>query len=479
MEKQCDETKPLLEPATPRWWRVLPFLVLVMIIANIDGLILNDFIEYRYAHKFQLNSSSTQNAHELCLNATRSSHNSSSMIATTTSKYPVSTTLSPDEQIQASTARLNVYLSLASTIPAVIMSILLGSNCDQIGRKPLIVLPFFGKIIRYAMLIATAYFNLSDLWIILSVMFDSLSGTAALSILSSFAYVSDCTTEKTRTSATIITDVCIASCRVIPLLTFGFYLQHPRFIQSMVFTLLLSFIAFILAIFLQPESIVHVQHLNVFQQLKLVRLRPIINTFRVFFVKREGHKQRSVLLLVGSHSTIMIMVCANTAMYYIYLYGAPFCLDSFGVSLISTAQTAFAILLTIPCTLFITNRTDHLILPIIGCLSYMAQLTLFGIANKVWMIYVAVCVGALYSIFVPVIRSRVTKLVEPSEYAMVFIFTLIVESGGYYAIAAVANEIYQISITYLPGLVFFVFAGVGIVPILMLTYVSKIFELKI
>jgi hypothetical protein len=230
---------------------------------------------------------------------------------------------------------------------------------------------------------------------------------------------------------------------------------------------------------LQPESIVHVQHLNIFQQLKLVRLRPVINTFRVFFVKREGHKQRSVLLLVASHSSIMIMVCAQVAMYYIYLYGAPFCLDSFGVSLISTAQTVLAILLTIPCTLFITNRTDHVILPMMGCLSYMAQLVLFGFANKLWMIYVAVSMGAIYSIFVPVIRSRITKLVEPSEYAMVFIFTLIVESGGYFAIAAVANEIYQISITYLPGLVFFVFAAVGIIPLLMMMYVSKIFEFKI
>ena len=468
MDKQSDLNEPLLPPPPPRWWRVLPFLTLIMIIGNIDGLILNDFVEYRYAIKYQSNTSATQNARELCLNASRTSHNSSGSLSTTTSKYPVSTTLSPDQQVQTSTAHLNVILSLASTIPAVLMCILLGANCDRIGRKPLIVLPFAGKIIRYSILAATVYFDLSDLWIILSVTLDSLAGTGAISILSAFAYVTDCTNEKSRTSAIIITDVCIGSSRLLPLLTIGIYLQHPRFIQSMIFSFLLSLCGFIFAMFLQPESIPNAQNLNILQQLKLVKLRPIIDTFRVFIVKREGHKQRSVILLVSTHSCIMIMVCAQVSMYYIYLYGAPFCFDSFGVSLNSTAQTVFTILLTIPCTLFITNRTDHLILPILGCLSYMAQLTLFGLAHDVWMIYLAVGVGAIYSIFVPVIRSRITKLVEPSEYAMVFIFTLIVESGGYFAIAALANEIYQVSITFLPGLVFFVFASVGSIAILMM-----------
>jgi PCFT/HCP family folate transporter-like MFS transporter 1/3 len=478
MDKQSDVKEPLLPPTLPRWWRVLPFLTLLMIIANIDSLILNDFIEYRYATQYQLNSSSAQNARELCLNDSRTSRNSTNQISTTTSKYPISTTLSPDDHIQASTARLNVFLSLAATIPAILTSIFLGANCDRIGRKSLIIIPYIGKIIRYSILTAAAYYDLSDIWIILSVMLDSFFGTAALNILSSFAYVTDCTNEKVRTSAIIIADVCIGSSRFIVLLSLGIYLQHPYFVQSMVFTLLLSLGGFVFAIFLQPESKLNVQHLNIFQQLKLVKLRPIIDTFRVFLVKREGHKQRSLLILVSTHSIIMIMVCGQLSMYYIYLYGAPFCFDSLGVSLNSTAQTVVVILLTIPCTLTITKRTDHLSLPILGCLSYMTQLILFGIATQVWMIYLAVCIGAMYSVLVPVIRSRITKLVEPHEYAVVFIFTLIVESGGYFAVSALANEIYQLSITFLPGLVFFVFAVVGGIAIMLMLYVLENFIIE-
>jgi hypothetical protein len=182
MDKQIDVKKPVLPPTLPRWWRVLPSLVLLMIIYTIDGLILNDFIEYRYTTYYQLNSSSIPNNRESCLNTSKIPHNSSDLISTTTSKYPITTTMSPNERVQASTARLNVFISLAATIPAILTSILLGANCDRTGRKPLIVLPYVGKILRYFILTAVAYYNLSDLWIILAIMLDSSSGTTGLSL---------------------------------------------------------------------------------------------------------------------------------------------------------------------------------------------------------------------------------------------------------------------------------------------------------
>ena len=468
MTEENDVKKLLSAPTLPHWWRVLPFLTLLMIITNIDSLILNDFIEHRFAIQYQVNASSAQNARELCLNDSKTTHHSTDPGSTTTSKYPLSTTVSPDDLVQAANARLNVYISLAATIPSLVTAVLLGANSDRIGRKSLIVLPYIGKVIRYFIMTAVAYWDLSDTWIIISVMLDSIFGTAALNILSAFAYVTDCTTEKTRTTAIIVTEVCIGSSRFIPLITLGIYLQHPNFVQSMLFTLLLSLAGFISGLVLQPESNLNVQHLNIFQQLRLVRMKPVIDSFRVFFVKREGHKRRTLLLLVSIHLLIVAMVCGQLAMYYIYLYGAPFCFDSFDVSLNSVVQTVLVILLTVPFTLTISKRTDHLILPVLGTLSFIAQLVLFGLATRAWMLYLAVCIGAFYSVLTPVIRSRITKIVEPSEYAMVFILAMILESGGYYAISALTNEIYQASVTFLPGLVFYIISLFGVAAILLI-----------
>ena len=468
MDEESNVHKPLITPTVPRWWRVVPFLTLIVIITVIDSLILNDFIQYRYSVLYQSNSSSTPNPRELCLNASKTSHKPTDAISTTTSKYPLSTTLSPEEHIQASTARLNVFIALAATIPAILTSILLGANSDGTGRKPLIVLPFVGKVIRYFILTAVAYYNLSDTWIVLSIVFDGVFGTSGLALLSSFAYVSDCTDKKSRTPAIIITDVCIVTGRVIPLLAMGIYLEHPNFVQSMIFTLLLSLAGFVCSIILQPESNLNTQHLNFIQQLAQIKIGETTKMFRAFLVKREGHKQRSLLIMIAAHLSLVVMAFGNTSLNYLYLYGAPFCLDSFGVSLTTVAQTVSMIFFTIPCTLLVTNRTDHLSLPMLGCLAYMTQLVLYGVANQIWMIYLAVCIGSLFTVLMPIIRSCITKLVEPNEFAAVFILASIFESGGSYAISAMANEIYKMSLGFDSGLAFFVFAAFGGVTVILL-----------
>jgi hypothetical protein len=300
---------------------------------------------------------------------------------------------------------------------------------------------------------------------------DSAFGTTGLSVLSSFAYVSDCTNEKTRTSAIIITDVCIGIGRFLPLVTMGIYLQHPNFIQSMVFTFLLSVGGFVFCVVLQPESNLSVQHLNFCQQFSQIKLTETTKIFRVFFVKRKEHKQRSLLILVSAHLCVLVMICGYLAINYLYLYGTPFCFDSLRVGLISATQAVTMLLLTILYTITVTKRTDHLLMPVIGSLTYMTQLVLFGFANEVWMIYLAVCIGAFYNVLIPVIRSRITKSVKPNEYAVVFILASVFESGGSYAISALANEIYRESLTFYSGLVFFVFIMFGTMAIILLLYV--------
>jgi len=151
-----------MKETNPKWWRGLPSLLLMMIIANIDVLILNDFIVHRFSVRYGLNSTSSEMAREVCLNESSSSSSSQST--------PIS------NQVQSSTARLNVYIYLAATVPAILTSIVVGSNCDRIGRKSLIALPFIGKSLRYALLFFSDYYNLPDWCLILSVMFDGLCG---------------------------------------------------------------------------------------------------------------------------------------------------------------------------------------------------------------------------------------------------------------------------------------------------------------
>lgn len=469
MDEENELQKPTLSPKLPRWWRILPFLVTIIIITNIDSLMLNDFIEYRYTIKYRGNATSKASTRDVCLNSTESMDKPSRSISTTTTPHtPISTTESPTDLIQEATARLNVFISLSATLPAIFTSIVLGSNSDRVGRRPLIILPFLGKIFRYTILSLVAYLDLADYWIIIAVVIDGLCGTSGLSILSAFAFVSDCTNKNNRTKAIVITDVCIASTKFLPLMTLGLYLENSNFTPALLFTLGLAVVGFILATIFQPESTLDIQHLNIFQQLARAKFSQTTKIFQVFLAKRAGHNQRNLLLLIGAHLSLIVMTYGSSAVQYLYLYGTPFCFDSFGVSLVTTTITAISVLFTTIYTCAVPKHSDNLFLPMLGLSFHIAQITIYAVANTVWMIYMGASIGALYHVFSPVIRARITKLVEPTEYATVFILTLIFESGGNYAINALSNEIYKATLTIYSGIVYFAFSTFGILGIVFL-----------
>src|SRR4051794_32046518 len=83
-------------------------------------------------------------------------------------------------------------------------------------------------------------------------------------------------------------------------------------------------------------------------------------------------------------------------------------------------------------------------------------------------VIVAACIGSLFFITLPVLRTKLTRLIEINEYAIVFIGAGIIETVGLSVVGAVSNSIYKASINFFPGLIFMVFAFLGLFPIAMI-----------
>jgi hypothetical protein len=69
-----------------------------------------------------------------------------------------------------------------------------------------------------------------------------------------------------------------------------------------------------------------------------------------------------------------------------------------------------------------------------------------------------------------VLRSKATKLVKENEYAVVFIGAGIIESIGHQAVGIISNNIYKATLHFFPGLVFIVFALLGLVAIIIMRW---------
>jgi hypothetical protein len=80
-------------------------------------------------------------------------------------------------------------------------------------------------------------------------------------------------------------------------------------------------------------------------------------------------------------------------------------------------------------------------------------------------IFIAVFIGCLFFVVMAVLRSQLTKLVDQTEFALVFIATGIAETVGSYVLGIISNAIYARTIQTDPGIIFFILAGIGLIPL--------------
>ncbi|UJR22922.1 hypothetical protein I4U23_025950 [Adineta vaga] len=439
------------------WWIVLPVVIVSMTAATTDPIVLNDLMIRRYQIQYGITNASSP-ASETACNA-ESSQNDTTLVEKAI-------------QVQKSVSHLNILMAGIGALPAVLTYVILGANCDRIGRKPLLILPCIGRIIRFIILLLLVELDLDDIWFIISNVIDGFFGSNSVLLLGAIAYITDCTTDQQRSRAMLLEEAAVALTRIFPLLGIGFWLRYHGYTLPMAVNLGLNVAALIYLLIFQPESRGENSRsiFHVFKQLLKIRLSPIRGTYQVFLIKRHGNNQRSIILLTLAQILLFIVLFGFASIHPLYLYGKPLCFDVLALAILTSAQFSLMIIISIILSLWQNRFTNSLILPFIGILLYVIHLVLFGLAQTVWFLYLAVFIGCLFFVVMAVLRSHLTKLVNDTEFALVFIATGIVETLGSYVVGIVANAIYARTIEVYPGIIFFILAVIGILPLLISGY---------
>jgi hypothetical protein len=246
-----EKAKPFTPPA--RWWIVLPLLLLTVFVAAGDPLITNDLIVRRYERQYGLDASpNTQR--QVCRQSATTS------IPTYYRQYPPYHRQLWQRQsdyilVQRAAAKFHTKISIASLIPGFLSFILLGSNCDTIGRRPLLILPLVGKVIWHSLMLIIVSRDLSDTWLLIAHAIEASVGSSGLVLLSAFAYITDCTVGSLRTRAFLITEGTAFLIRVVPILAVGVWLRFYLYTVPLSVCLGFSVVALLYALFIQPESV--------------------------------------------------------------------------------------------------------------------------------------------------------------------------------------------------------------------------------
>jgi PCFT/HCP family folate transporter-like MFS transporter 1/3 len=357
-----------------RWWIVLPIVIISMTAATTDPILLNDLMISRYQKEYGL-INETSPASETACN-TEDIQNNSEIVELSV-------------KVHQSVSQLNIIMAGVAALPAVLTYIILGANCDRIGRKPLLILPCIGRIIRFTIILLLVELNLSDIWLIISNGIDGLFGSNSVLLLGAIAYITDCTTDNQRSRAMLLEEAAVALTRIFPLLGIGFWLQNHGYTLPVSINLGLNVAALIYIILIQPETRGE-NNRSLFyflKQMKQIRLAPIRGTYQVFLIKRTGNDQRMIILLTLTQIMLFIVLFGFVSIHPLYLYGKPLCFNALNLAVLTSAQFSLMIFISIILSLWKNKFTNSLLLPLIGILLYIIHLVLFGLAQTVWFLY--------------------------------------------------------------------------------------------
>ncbi|CAF3291287.1 unnamed protein product [Rotaria socialis] len=231
----------------PRWWLALPCLVFMTLATSSTSLLKNDLLVHRACRL----SSATTPTNYYWLD---SQYNP---------QLPQSSYQSPPQQnsdynlVQSAVAQFNTKNSLVTFIPSLISFVLLGASCDTMGRRPMLLLPFLGKIVESTLMLVVVTRNLSDAWILAAHGLEAMFDSAGLIMLSGFAYITVCSPEEKRTRAFLLAELVLIVARIGPTLALGLWLNKYSYsyVVPISISLGLSVIGQLYALFIQPESV--------------------------------------------------------------------------------------------------------------------------------------------------------------------------------------------------------------------------------
>ncbi len=202
--------------------------------------------------------------------------------------------------VQSLTMKWMLYLNMASTFPSMLAATTIGPCSDKVGRKLFMILPLVGNAINAASMIANSYY---DNWPVAYMLFGSIVsgffGNFAMVLMAVFAYLSDITTEKSRTlRLTLLESMTFVGGCVGELISgvmvdhVGYYITFCLVLGILILTLL--YVGLFLEESYFPDDKIAITEICSFSKFEFG------SSMRFFSRKRENNQRARLLILLAS-----------------------------------------------------------------------------------------------------------------------------------------------------------------------------------
>ncbi|MBN3289792.1 S46A3 protein, partial [Polypterus senegalus] len=372
---------------------------------------------------------------------------------------------STEQEIQRAASMFFTYLDLISLIPSLIVTLTLVTYSDQRGRKIIILLPLIGSLLSFLAYFLVSFFTLNLYIFFVSSFLSSLFGGLGTFLGGCFSYVIDLCNNKNHKAVRIaLIDMLIGLFSGGASLATGYFLKAAGFSWPFLVTVLFQCLNIIYVSLLLEETIQ--PSLNI-ETTKKEFITKLFNRIYLLFANSTCKRNTVLLLLLLSFSIYNFANLGGLSLFILYELNSPLCWDEILIGYGSAISTLVFLTSFIGVCLF-SRCLQDIQLVYTGLLSVIAGFSMAAFTKTTLMMFLVRLPLLLALVPAPVLRSMMSGCVSSSEQGALFACIAVLENITTTVAVATFNSIYAATVSWFPGFVFLLAAGLCLIPMCLM-----------
>uniref|UniRef100_A0A7M4FDD8 Proton-coupled folate transporter n=1 Tax=Crocodylus porosus TaxID=8502 RepID=A0A7M4FDD8_CROPO len=360
-------------------------------------------------------------------------------------------------EVETLVSHWTLYLNLGGFFVGLFSVTLFGPWSDRVGRRPALVLPAVGMALQAAVYLLVMYQQLHVAYFLLGRVLSGLLGDYNLILAASFAYVADISDRSSRTFRVAVLEACLGVAGMLASVAGGQWLRAQGYINPFWMVLAVSLAAALYAALCLPESV------RPRQPAKLFTLRHYVSVYQLFAAPGRHRAQLQLALYSLAFFLIVTIHFGTRGIFVLYELGSPLC---WGPDLIGygSAASYLAYLSSLGGLRALQLCLGDAWVAELALLSNILGLVVISLATTTALMFTGYGILFLSMAATPVIRAKLSKLVDEKEQGALFASVACVEGLCSLMATGVFNSLYPASLHFMRGFPFLFGAIILLIP---------------
>ncbi|XP_048375218.1 proton-coupled folate transporter [Sphaerodactylus townsendi] len=369
------------------------------------------------------------------------------------------------QDVEAVVAHWSLYINLAGFFVGLFSVTLFGPWSDSVGRRPVLILPALGMALQAAAYLLVMYLQLPVGYLLLGRILSGLSGDYNLILAGCFAYVADVSDKRSRTLRVAILEACLGLAGMAASIIGGQWRKAEGYLAPFWLVFAASLCAALYAAFCLRESV------SQRQRGRLFTFRHYLAVYRLYVDPGRGSAWKKLALYSLAFFLVVTVHFGTQDILILYELSSPLC---WGSDLIGYGSAArYLTYLTSLTGLWLLQRcmADTWVAEM-GLLSNVLGLGVIALAATTPLMFTGYGLLFFSMAATPVIRSKLSKLVNENEQGALFAAVACTEGLCSLVATGVFNSLFPASLHFMKGFPFLFGVIVLLVPAAILGWIE-------